>query len=237
MTTETVNGMTVTPAPRVNLMPPEIAEAARFRRFQLAMGGVVVAAAVVVGLLYVNAHHSVDDAQAAKQQALAQEAGLRQQVAKLQFVANAYQQVQDAKSLRSEAMGSEVRWSYYLEDLSLRIPDNVWLTTMAVTQGSASSTPSASTPAPTSSGTTATPSVIAPPDEVATITFSGVALSHNDVAKWLTAIAAEKGWSDPYVTSITESQIGARTVYDWQGTVDVTSSALSGRYTQSGSQR
>jgi hypothetical protein len=34
--------------PRVNLMPPEIAEAAKFRRFQLAMGGAVVAA---VGIL------------------------------------------------------------------------------------------------------------------------------------------------------------------------------------------
>jgi len=30
-------------------MPPEIAEAARFRRFQLAMGGAVVAAVAVVG--------------------------------------------------------------------------------------------------------------------------------------------------------------------------------------------
>jgi len=33
--------------PRVNLMPPEIAEAARFRRFQLAMGGAVVGAVAV----------------------------------------------------------------------------------------------------------------------------------------------------------------------------------------------
>lgn len=233
MTTETITGAAVVPAPSVNLMPPEIAEAQRFRRFQLAMGAVVIGAVAVVGLLYVGARHSVTDAQNRVDVAQAQQASLNRQVSQLQFVATAYKQVSDAKSLLSEAMGSEIRWSYYLEDLSLRIPDQVWLTNMAITSG-ATGSPTATAPT-AAGGTAATPAVIAPPDQVATITFTGVALSHDDVAHWLTAIAAEKGWSDPYVTSISESKIGPTTVYDWSGTVDVTSSALSNRYTKSGS--
>lgn len=228
MTTETVSGMTTVPAPSVNLMPPEIAEAAKFRRFQLAMGGVVVIAAVVVGALYTSARHSASDAQGDLDSAQAQKAQIAQQVDQLKSVADTYQQVQQAKSLLAAAMGNEVRWSYYLEDMSLKIPDNVWLTSMSVTPGTTSS-------ATTTSTTGTTPAAIAPPDQIATITFGGVALSHDDVAKWLTAIAAEKGWSDPYVTSITETTIGSRSVYDWQGTVDITSKALSDRYTQSGS--
>lgn len=234
MTTETITGAAVVPAPSVNLMPPEIAAAQRFRRLQLAMSAVVVGALAVVGVLYVGARHSVSDAQGRLDAAQAQEAGVQHQLTQLQFVANAYQQVSNAKNLLAAAMGGEIRWSYYLEDLSLKIPDNVWLTNMAVTSGAASSTTSA-TPPTTGTATTTTPSVIAPADQVATITFSGVALSHDDVARWLTAIASEKGWSDPYVTSIAEATIGTTTVYDWTGTVDVTTAAQSHRYTQSGS--
>ena len=48
--------------PKVNLLPPEIAQAARFRRIQLALGGGVVAALGTVTLLYVLAVGSVSDA-------------------------------------------------------------------------------------------------------------------------------------------------------------------------------
>jgi hypothetical protein len=49
--------------PSVNLMPAEIAEAARFRRLQFAMGAAVLGAVVVVGALYVHGKSSVSDAQ------------------------------------------------------------------------------------------------------------------------------------------------------------------------------
>lgn len=221
-----VNTVTVKGAPalpRVNLMPAEIAQAARFRRFQLAMGGTVVAAVAVVGLLYSGAQHSVSHAQADADQAQAQVAGLQSQINSLQPLSSAYDQAAAQKAMLAQAMGSEVHWSFYLEDLSLRMPSTVWLTSMNIQQSDVTGATTAATSAPAAAG------------QIGTISFNGVALSHDDVAKWLTAMAAEKGWTNPYVTNITESTIGTHTVYDWTGTVQVTADALSGRYTQSGS--
>jgi len=228
VTTQTTGTNVIAGKPSVNLLPPEIAEAAKFRRFQLAMAGLLVLAVAAVGVMYENAHHSVQQAENAKSAAVAEAAGLQGQVAQLQSVKSTYDQVANYKSLQSEALGSEIRWSFYLADLSLRMPNSVWLTGMTVTQG-APETATSSTGAP-DSGTT--PAVIAPPDQVATISFTGVALSHDDVAKWLNAMAGEKGWSDPYATNITESTIGTQVVDDFTASVAVTSQALSNRFTQ-----
>src|SRR4051794_6781010 len=140
--------------PSVNLMPPEIAEAARFRRFQLAMGGAVVAAVAVVGLLYTQAHHGVSSAQSELQQAQAQNSALQSQRASLQSVDDVYKQVASKKAMLQQAMGDEIRWSRYLTDLSLRIPDKVWLTNVSATEtGLAPATTAATTAGPTGIGT------------------------------------------------------------------------------------
>jgi len=49
--------------PQVNLLPPEIAEKAVFRRVQLGLGAAVVTALGVVGLLYLSAASSATSAQ------------------------------------------------------------------------------------------------------------------------------------------------------------------------------
>src|SRR3954463_13392792 len=146
--------------PSVNLMPPEIAEAARFRRFQLAMGGAVVAAIAVVGLLYNHAHGSVATAQTQVDQAQSQHTALTNQLASLQSVQNVYSQVASKQSTLSQAMGDEIRWSSYLNDLSLRIPDKVWLTNVSASE-------TAGTAAPTTAATSV-------PTGIGTVTFSGV---------------------------------------------------------------
>jgi Tfp pilus assembly protein PilN len=212
--------------PRVNLLPPEIFQAARFRRVQLAMGAGVMAAAAVVGILFVNELGQVAQAQTTLQSIQAQDLGLQSQINELQPLSATYDSVAAQKALLSQAMGSEIRWSFYLNDLSLRIPPNVWLTTMTVSQ-----TDSPGSAAPTTAAVGAATSGA----QVGTISFTGVALSQDDVAKWLTAIAAERGWVNPYVTSITETDIGSRTVYDWTGSVQLDTAALSNRYAQAGS--
>ena len=45
--------------PKVNLLPPEIAETARFRKVQMGLGGGVLAAIGVVAMLYVGATGSL----------------------------------------------------------------------------------------------------------------------------------------------------------------------------------
>jgi Tfp pilus assembly protein PilN len=95
MTTPDVNQVTtsvgVMPTlPSVNLMPTEIAEAARFRRFQLAMGAAVVAAVAIVGVLYVNGKSGVTDAQHQLETAQAQQATTQSELNSLSNVAAIY---------------------------------------------------------------------------------------------------------------------------------------------------
>ena len=203
--------------PSVNLMPAEIAEAARFRRFQLAMGAAVVGAVVIVGALYVHGKSAVSSAQAQKTQAEAAQAAAQQELNGLQGVSDIYKQVADHEAMLTTAMGDEVDWSTYLSDLSLRIPDHVWLTNLALTQTGA---------APVATGTPTAPTGIA------TITFGGTAFSHDDVATWLDMLAKEKGFANAYFSNSTKGLIGKKPVVNFQSSVDVTDAAKSNRFTK-----
>ena len=209
--------------PRVNLMPREIAEAAKFRRFQFAMGATLLGAVVVVAGLTYQAHHGVT---AAKQQLVTaqnEQTQLQQQLNSLQSVQDVYDQYAAKQLILQQAMGDEIRWSYYLEDLSLKIPSNVWLTNVSATEATAGTAPTSAAAVPgTSAG-------------IGSITFTGVAFSHDDVATWLDVLAKEKGYVSPYFTNSAESFIGPRKVVNFTSSVVLTPAAESGRYTASGS--
>jgi len=204
--------------PSVNLMPPEIAEAARFRRFQLAMGGAVLGAVAVVAALYMHAHGGVAGAQQQVDQAQAQSTALQGQLARLQSVQDVYTQVSSREAMLSQAMGGEIRWSRYLNDLSLRMPDHVWLTNV-----SASETGATATALPTSTTT---------PGSIGNIQFAGVAFSHDDVATWLDTLAKERGFVNPYFTSSAEAPLGAKDLVNFSSSTDINDKAKSGRYTK-----
>ena len=204
--------------PRVNLMPREIAEAAKFRRFQFAMGATLLGAVVVVAGLTYQAHHGVA---AAKQQlaaAQSEQANLQQQLNSLQSVQDVYDQYTAKQAILQQAMGDEIRWSYYLEDLSLKIPSNVWLNNVSATEGAAGGGAS-----------------VAATGGIGSITFAGVAFSHDDVATWLDVLAKEKGFTSAYFSNSTEGLLGTRKVVNFSSSVVLTPAAESGRYTASGS--
>jgi len=222
MTTPDVTQATtgvVAPAtlPSVNLMPAEIAEAARFRRFQLAMGAAVVGAIVIVGGLYVHGKSAVSSAQDQKTQAEAAHAAAQTELNGLQGVSDIYTQVANRETMLTTAMGDEVDWSTYLSDLSLRIPDHVWLTNLGLTQTGA---------------TPPVPGTVAGPTGIATITFGGTAFSHDDVATWLDMLAKEKGFANAYFSNSTKALIGTKSVVNFASSVDVTDVAKSGRFTK-----
>lgn len=203
--------------PSVNLIPPEIAEARRFQRARALMLLTVAGAAVAVGGLYYQAHHSVQTAQQQLASAQQQETRLQAQAASFHEVVTINAEVAADKALLTEAMGQEIQWSTYLNDLSLKIPANVWLTSLNASE--------------TSPGTSTTATPGSPASSIGTVTFGGVALSHNDVATWLESLATESGYTDPYFSSSTESTIGSRKVVNFSSTVQLTPAALSGRYT------
>jgi Tfp pilus assembly protein PilN len=200
--------------PRVNLLPPEIAEAGRLRSIQLGMGAAVAAALVVVGGLWFIAGQQVQSEQDELDAATATQATVSKQVNDLAPVAAVYAEVEDRRLLLEKALGGDVEWSQYLTDLSLTVPENVWLTSMNVTpQAAGTGTGGAS-------------------DAVATITFAGTAQQHDDVALWLESLAKQKGYTSVYFNSSTEKEIGTTKVVDFTSTVSVTRDALSGRYLQ-----
>jgi len=213
--------------PRVNLLPPEIRDAARFRRLQGIMGGAVIGAVGLVALLTVVAGGQASSAQDALTEAQTSGSTLQTQVNQFAEVPRVFAAVQTAETQLSNAMGEEVRWSFYLNDLSLTIPDRIGLTALSIRQdlggGGAGAVQSAL-------GKTG----------IATVTFEGQASTNNDVASFLDALAKQKGYVDPYFSNASKSSSEAATtsnesIVDFAATVTVTDAAKSSRYTPKGS--
>jgi Tfp pilus assembly protein PilN len=197
--------------PKVDLLPPEIHAARRLRSVQTGMVAGVAAAALVVGGLWVVANAQVDREQGRLEAAQTRQIQVNRQVQSLADVAQVYRDVEARQELLSAAMGSEVQWSGYLNDLALRVPAGVWLTNMTVSPANG---------------------VAEAATGIATITFTGNARAHNDVAVWLENLARQRGYVDAYFTTSAESTAGSTKVVSFTSSVTVTSEALSNRYAQ-----
>lgn len=216
-----------TQLPRVNLLPPEIAEARAFRRIQLGLGATVVGALGVVGLLYLSATGSVSSAQSDLDEAQATNQRLQSQAATYKNVTAIYAAADAAQQQLSQAMGDEIRFSQLMSDISLSVPSNVWLTNVTYAQAprtAATAATQATAAAAVAAGTTLAAS------PAGTFTVTGIAYSHNDVAVWLESIAGLKTYDSPYFSNSTEALIGTRRVVNWSSTANLTPAALSGRY-------
>ena len=217
MSTQTVHepllGSGLATLPRVNLMPREIDERRRFRRIQYGLGAGVAAAVGVVAIGFVVAAGSVGSAQEDVDAQAAETSRLTAETAKYADVTKVYAQAAAAQAMLTDAMGEEVKYSGFLSDLSLSVPDNVWLTNLTFSQ------------------TAVQPAVGSTEPGVGTITVSGVGFSHEDVASWLESLAGQTGYANPYFASSTESLIGPRTVVNFESTATLTPAALSGDYT------
>jgi Tfp pilus assembly protein PilN len=206
-------GTGVVVLPSVNLLPPEIAEGARFRKVQMGLGGGVVAAMGVVALLYIGASSSLSEANTELETQQATGTQLQVESAKYKDVTAVYAAAAAAEAMLTEAMGEEVRYSQFLNDLSLTVPENVWVKDVAFAQ------------------TAVPPALGSSEPGVGTVTFTGVGFKHEDVAVWLESLARQKGYADPYFSSSTEALIGTRKSVDFVSTVTLTPDALSKRYT------
>lgn len=220
--------------PRANLLPPEIAEQARLRRFQLALAAAVILCAAVVALLYVTTTSGRGPANAALADAQVQRDSLAAQQQSLAASQAAHTKVAAAKQSLTAATGSEVLWSLQLNALREALPADVRLSALTVTPAAASSgaapaavtlpvSPAGSSPAAAGTSATATSA------SVATVALTGVALDNNAVAGLLDRLARLPGWADVYLTS-TSAGAGSSTV-SYSITANITKKALSHRYT------
>ena len=180
MTTQTIVGTPV--LPRVNLLPPEIAEARTLRQYRLGAAGGVVLTAVAVGVFYWSSHGSVASAQTSLDAANANTAKLKAETAQFSYVTTLQGQVASAKATLASALAPQVLWSRYLQDMSVSLPGNYWFSTMVLNSTAGSAAALATTP-------------LSDGGAVGTITLVGHAVSHYDVASLLRALDLEQGLS------------------------------------------
>lgn len=207
-------GTGVVALPRVNLLPPEIAEVRRMRRIQVGLGGAVLGAVGIVALLYIAAASSVSSAQSDLDTANATGTQLRAETAKFSQVTAIYARAAAAQAMLTQAMGEEIRYSRFLNDLSLSVPENVWVKNLTFAQGAAPSALGSTIPG------------------IGTVTVTGVGFSHDDVAVWLESLATQKGYTNPYFTNSTEALLGSRKTVNFTSTASLTPAAYSGRFTK-----
>jgi len=210
---------TTAPAmPRVNLLPAEIQEAARFRKVQLGLAGLVAAAVALVAAGYVMSMGQVASAQDELDTYAAQGAALQAKADQYAEVPLVYAQVAAAEAGLQTAMGQEVRYSYLLNDLSLTIPDKVWVSEIVMAQNTAEPTVGAF-------GATG----------IGTVTVAGSAVEHNDVAGWLDWIGQQPAYADATFTkSVDDVATYASPTRSYESNFLVTDQALSNRYTKAG---
>ncbi len=188
--------------PRVNLMPDTITSEAKVHRAKLVLGIAAAASVALVGGLYVLASADVSGAQDQLDTATARGAVLATEAAKYADVPKVQAEVAAAQTQQYEAMGSEVRWSFLLNNLALTMPAGSSLTGFA---GVVSTTPpvtaagaKVASAGDLSAGST---SVLGRPG-IGTITYEGEARGYPNVAAFLDAMAKQKTLLDPYATFV-----------------------------------
>lgn len=217
---ETLTTYTV---PRVNLLPPEIIETRRFRRTQGGLAAGVACVLIAAGGVYVLAQQRSDAAAEELTVAQAETSRLKTEEAKYAEVPRIIAQVDAAKSARDQALSTNVKWYSYLNDLALAYPESVWLENLTATVAAPGATAGAAPVPVAGTNPLATPGV-------GTVTFSGTALEHSDVASWLDVLAGTNGFADAYFTNSSRTQIDGQDVVKFTSQVVVTGEALWDRY-------
>ena len=201
--------------PKVNLLPTEISEGAKFRQAQWVMGLALACAVAVIGLLTYMGAGDVNDAQGQLTAAQTEGSQLTAQVASFSDVPKKYEEVAVAQAQLTQAMGQEVHYSTILRDLSLTIPSNVWIKELQLQQPVDS---------PGSvKGQWGDPAI-------AGITVQAGAPDLNSIAAWLDSLTKLGPFSDAYVTTATRDRFGTPDPFTFDGSVGVTAKALTHKY-------
>jgi Tfp pilus assembly protein PilN len=211
-------GLRAAQAPRVNLLPDEIARAIRLRETKTMIVVGLAAVAAGVGAVTYFAMQDAGNAQDALTTAQATNAQLQGEAAKYEDVPAHYAKLQMAQNQLATAMADEVRYSYLLNDLSLTIPTGVWVHQLSVTQ------PVGAAGGDSVKGSWGT-------EGIASIQFQGEATSLTQVSAWLDSLARARAYTDPYVSNAARKNPGdPSSSFTFSSDVTVTSKALSNRY-------
>jgi len=212
--------------PRVNLLPPEIAEAAQLKRLKVMLGALLLAAMAVVVLIYLLVSSQIGGAEDELASAQADGATLQADVATYAEVPEVLLAVDTAQANLATAMTPEIRWSFFLNDLSLTIPKTTRLSTMTAVNEAASAQLSGSV-ATDGGASTALGQI-----SMGSITFTGKSTDFNAVASWLQSLAKQKGYVEPTVQVVTKDEEAdtTGTFFSVESSTQLSLEAASGRF-------
>lgn len=197
---------------QVNLLPPEIRERQRIRRqtFMVAFAGAAVMALLV--LLYFIQVLRLSDVNDDLQVQRAENAQLEAEIAELQRFQELRATLEDRQGLIDDILANELSWSGVLRDISLVIPQSMWLNDL---------TGAVSVPTATAVEGGALPET----GLIGQIQFNGTALDTSTVALWLTRLEEVRGWVNAWLSNASKSVLEGTEVVDFTGTVDFTQEA------------
>lgn len=195
---------------QVNLLPPDILQAQRYRRLT---SGVVVAGIVLVAavfgyyLLQSNELSSVNDEIAAQE---ATNASIQVSIAEKQKFADLQAEAQAQQQLLAAAYAGEVSFSALLMDFSRVIPSDAYVDSLAIQADQAAVAAEGATPG-----------------LIGGITGSGKAVSIDTLSVFLTRLEQVKGWVNPWMSTVNRNE--EVNGYDYSVSVDLTDEVVTER--------
>jgi Tfp pilus assembly protein PilN len=199
---------------KINLLPAEIRERQRSRRQTFAVVAVGLVVLLLMGGFYVLQLLRLSDLEDQLAEQRATNARLQAEIAELQQVATLQQELADSRALLADLLSNQVYWSSILRDVSLVIPGEAWLAglTGAIAGDEAAET-----------------EVEVAPGLVGSISFTGFAIDHRDVALWLSRLEDVRGFINPWLATSSKTLIGTSEVVTFESSVDLSEQALARR--------
>ena len=198
---------------QVNLLPPDILAAQRFRR----LTSVVIVAGGLLLLLvfgfYLLQNAKLGDVNEQIEAQNATNASIQAGIAEKQKFATLQTEAQAKQQLLSAAYAGEVSFSALLMDFSRVIPSDAYVNSLTLQV----SEPTAATTTSTEAATTL----------VGTITGAGQAVSIDTLSVFLTRLEQVRGWVNPWMATVSRTEeVGG---YDYSISVDLTDEVVTER--------
>lgn len=201
--------------PRVELLPPEIAEAQRGRAIRRSMIGIIVAVLIVIGAAYGGATFLASSAQQRLDAENARTADLLAQQQEYIVVRTTQERLATAEAALVVGSSTEINLADFLAEVQSRLP-----------AGAAISTANVDSSTPMDGYAQAT--VPLQPQRIATFNFAVRTLAINDVRDWLISLEDVPGFADAVPGAVTlQVEDGS---YLSAVTLHVNSLALSNRF-------
>jgi len=201
---------------QVNLLPRELKERQQVRR-QAVLAGLAGAAVIaLLVLLYFWQTLRLADVNAQLEDQRAENAQLQGEITQLQRFEERLQELEARRALVATIEQNEVSWSGVLRDISLVIPNTMWLTDM---NGAVSASTAGAVPPPEGGEAVTTGPLIG------SIQFNGVALDTQTVALWLTRLEQVRGWVNSWLSTASKGEIAGSQVINFSSSIDLSSDA------------